>query len=241
MSNPPTFRAIQEAIVGPDFRPTWAFLKKLIEFEQKLNGTLTLLGQINAAAKVAGRSEGIATTLSKLNANGLVLDADQVAADGATFKRVNESQRAGGGRAFNALTANSRLAGSFRMNPINAVSIPLSETVLQNDGVSTVIEVLASTMLFGEGEVSYAAGSVDPGFFGSFYVFADDPEFAGGAVAYQASNDPKVLLRDGRVYFGAIQTINGTPATGGGSTGGTSEATLGDAAVGGGPGKPLPL
>ncbi|HZI33024.1 MAG TPA: hypothetical protein VFF11_11835, partial [Candidatus Binatia bacterium] len=44
-------------------------------------------GVIDNAAVIHSRPEGIGTTVQKLNSSGLLVDADQVAADGATFDR----------------------------------------------------------------------------------------------------------------------------------------------------------
>src|SRR5690348_1160459 len=44
-------------------------------------------GVIDNAAVIHSRPEGIGTTVQKLNSSGLLVDADQVAADGATFVR----------------------------------------------------------------------------------------------------------------------------------------------------------
>jgi len=170
-------------------------------------------------------------------AGGRLDPADAVAADGGSFVRVSPNQRTGGGRGFVALDANNRLANSFRMNALNTVYGVTAATVLSNDGVATVINIAASTMQFGAGQVSYNSGSVDPGAFGSYFVYADDPTFAGGAVTYQFTQDPNVLsAAEGRMLFGAIVTSLGSATTGGGNTGGTS----GDFAGGGRGVLPLP-
>lgn len=212
-------------------------LQKLTEWERKLQNTIDLLGEIAAAAKIQGRTEGIGTTVAQLDSGGVVLaggvdftraytnkNLGNVPDDATTDRRaVTADQRTGGGRGFVALDGNNRLAGSFRNNPVNAAAIPTSSTILDNDGAATLITIAANTVQFGEAQVSYNSGSVDPGVFGTFYIFADDPTFAGGAVTYQFSTDPiDQLAADGRVFFGGIITTSGTPQTGGGSSGGSS-------------------
>lgn len=50
-------------------------------------------GNIQSTTKIAGRTEQIGTTVTKLNSSGLLVDADQIAADGATFVRHSGQQR----------------------------------------------------------------------------------------------------------------------------------------------------
>ena len=222
-TTPSTFAAIRSPIVGKDGMPTWTFLQKMIEIEKKLQNSITLLGEIAAATKISGRTEGIGTTVVKLTAAGLLEDADQIAADGSSFVRVDADQRTGGGRGFVALDGNNRLANSFRVNPVNISGVPIAAGDLSNDGAATAIPIAASTQQFGAGTVAYNSGSVDPGAFGTFYVFADDPTYAGGAVTYQFSADPDdQVAAEGRISFGAITTTSGTPQTGGGFDGGST-------------------
>ena len=208
---------VKTGVVRPDF------LRYLQRLEQKTGPTLTRRGQIEATAPISTRTEGISTTVHRLTSAGLRTNADQVAADGATFARVTLDQRTGGGRGFVALDTNNRLANSFRANPVNVSSTPTSATVLSNDGVATAIPIAASTQQFGAGTVSYNSGSVDPGVFGTFFVYADDPTFAGGAVTYVfTTTTPDQTAAEGRVYFGKITTSAGPATTGGGNTGGTT-------------------
>jgi len=92
----------------------------------------------------------------------------------------------------------------------------------------TAITVAAQSQQFGDGSVSYNSGSVDPGGFGTFYIYADDPTFAGGAVTYQSSVTPvDQTANNGRVLFGKITTASGSAKTGGGNTGGTTSGGAG--------------
>jgi hypothetical protein len=119
--------------------------------------------------------------------------------------------------------ATFQLANSFHNNPVNVAFTPTSTTNLSNDGISHMIVVSAGTNQFAPAGVSYNSGTVDPGNFGTWYIFADDPLFQGGAVAYQFSaTPPNQTAADGRLPFGKITTVNGTAKTGGGYTGGTT-------------------
>jgi hypothetical protein len=207
---------------------TLAWLRRFHEYEQKLQSALTILGEIAASAKVEGRSEGIGVTVSQLTSAGLLVDADQVAADGAVFKRVNEPQRTGGGLARQALDDNARLESSLRMNPVDVTAVPLNATSLSNDGVTPLIAVDANSQQVGGVTISWNAGSVDPGVFGTFWVFFDDPTFAGGAVTYQFSDTPFIQAANkGRFMVGKITTTLATPRTGGGYQGGDTPGGAG--------------
>lgn len=217
MNNTPTFGAIRAPIVDKEGRPSWAFLKKLQEYESKLAYTLNVLGEIEATTPIQGRTEGIGTTVSQVNATGKLLSTDSIAADGTG------SPLTGGKRGFQALDTNNRLANSFRATAVNVSNVPTSSTVLSNTGASTVIAVAASTNDFAPGGVAYNSGSVDPGGYGSYFVNVSDPTYAGGAVIYTFSTDPtSQVASEGIIPWGAIKTTGGTPQTGGGNTGGTT-------------------
>lgn len=113
---------------------------------------------------------------------------------------------------------------AFDLTPINTSGQPRQTTspLTQASSASHQINIGATTWQFGDGQVSYNSGSVDPGSFGTWYIYADDPTFSGGAVAYQATQNPyDTIAVNGRLYFGQITTVNGSVATGtGGGTGG---------------------
>jgi hypothetical protein len=76
-------------------------------------------------------------------------------------------------------------------------------------------------MQYGDGQVSYNSGAVDPGSLGLKFVYADDPIFAGGAVTYQSTDSLDVLnAANGRVSFGKITTAGGGGGSGSGGGGG---------------------
>jgi hypothetical protein len=83
---------------------------------------------------------------------------------------------------------------------------------------STTINVAAFTLQYGFGTVSYNSGSVNPGAFGTYYVYVDDPNYTGGAVTYQATLTTTTLTAaEGRIYLGKITTSAGSGGSGGGS------------------------
>jgi len=228
MPAPATFPVLRTRMVDKEGMPTREWTKQFQAWMTQVNTSLSQFGDILAAAKIQGRTEGIGTTVGQITSAGLLASADKIAADGASFARVTLNERTGGSRGYNALDANNRLANSFRANPVFNSAAPTSATVLSNTGASTAIAIAASTMQFGAGTVAYNSGSVDPGVYGAFFIYADDPTFAGGAVTYQFTTNPSVpVAADGRVYFGKILTAAGPPVTGGGNTGGTTPGGAG--------------
>lgn len=226
MSNPLPLRQLRGPIVDKNGHPTQDFLRWLtLSVEGKLGPAIDTKGQVQATTKIAGRTEQIGVTVQNINATGQLKSLTNVAADVNTDHVADGtgSPLTGGKRAAVALDVNNRLAGSFRANAVNVSATPTSSTVLSNDGISHAIVIAASTAQFGDGTVSYSSGSVDPGVFGTFYIFADDPTFAGGAVTYQFSASPVDQTGgNGRVLFGKIITVGGSAKTGGGSSGGTT-------------------
>jgi hypothetical protein len=102
----------------------------------------------------------------------------------------------------------------------NTATTPNGSNPLTQNGTTTQINVAASVWKAGgqtsTNIINYNSGSVDPGSYGKFYVYADDAAHAGGTVTFVASaNVADVTALDGRLYFGSITT-----ATGGGGAGG---------------------
>lgn len=127
---------------------------------------------------------------------------------------------AGARRGMNGLQTSGQLQSSFKNNTLNANGHFTGGNPLTQSGTSTTILVASNTIQFGAGQKSYNSGSVNPGTYGTWYVYGDDPTFAGGAVTYQATSTPSVLTAaDGRIYFGSITTVSGGSGTGSGGGG----------------------
>ena len=117
------------------------------------------------------------------------------------------------------LDSNGQVLNQLKCKPLYAVQTFNSGNPLTNDGVSKTISIAASTINWGSNAVSYNSGSVTPLAFGTFYVYADDPTFTGGAVTYRNTNNQLVVYQnDGRVYFGSIITVSGSGSGGGGGS-----------------------
>jgi hypothetical protein len=128
---------------------------------------------------------------------------------------------AGAKRATSGLQASGQLQGTFKNNPVNSNGALTGGNPLSQSGTTTTINVAAFTMQFGAGQVSYNSGSVNPGSYGTWGVYCDDPSFSGGAVTYQATtNNHNSVAADGRVWLGTVTTVSGGGGTGtGGGTG----------------------
>lgn len=183
-------------------------------------------GSVHSQAPITGRTEGIGTTVGNLTASGQLASTDNIAADGTG------SPLTGAKRAFIALDVNSRLANSFRANAVNVACVPTSAIGLTNDGVSTAIVIPSQTWQFGNAQLSFNSGAANPGAFGTFYVYADNPTFSPGALNFQFTTSPPTLVAsDGRMNFGKIITVGGSAKTGGGNTGGTTPGGTGGRGV----------
>lgn len=114
-----------------------------------------------------------------------------------------------------------RLLGSFTNNPVNTQGAFTGSNPLSQSGTSTTINIASSTQQFGDGQVSYNSGSVNPGTYQTSYVTTRDPWYLGGAVVYQptATKSQQVASND-LVGFGQITTAAGGGGTGAGGGGG---------------------
>lgn len=91
-------------------------------------------------------------------------------------------------------------------------------TALDAGGGLATIDVASHSVQFGFGSVAYASGTIT-GLANStpYFVYADDPDYAGGAVTYLATTNANIVTAgNGRYYIGKVTT----PSGGGGSTGG---------------------
>ena len=96
-------------------------------------------------------------------------------------------------------------------NRLSAQSaIPLTST---GSASTAAIQIAAHTVQYGFGLVSYGTGSISgltPAT--TYYVYADDPDYAGGSVAYSATTSHQtVTASPGRYYVGAIVTAISSP------------------------------
>lgn len=110
------------------------------------------------------------------------------------------------------------------INASNRNSVQNTDTVLTaSSGASTsTISIASHSVKFDFGTVAYNSGSISgltPETL--YYVYADDPDYDGGAVTYLATTNPDNLIAQGRYYVGYIVT----PITG------SSESIIGATAT----------
>ena len=108
---------------------------------------------------------------------------------------------------------------SLPMATSDLSGVPLSSVCTAVDAGSTAtINVAAHTVQFGEYSVNYNSGSVAGLLFSKkYYVFCDDPGYAGGAVTYYATTN--WATANAGNWRRRVDVIT-TPANGGGSSGG---------------------
>ncbi len=109
-------------------------------------------------------------------------------------------------------------AAWLRMPAPPSVSAQANTTLAQS-GTTTTINVSAGTFYLGNLTLSFNSGSVNPGAYGKYYIYFDDPTYAGGVETFQATTNPLVITQvTGRFYVGSITTLSG--GGGGGGSGG---------------------
>jgi hypothetical protein len=110
-------------------------------------------------------------------------------------------------------------------NSINqAATTPTGSSPLTQNGTTTAINVASSVWKCGDQTINYNSGSVDPGSYGTWLVYANDPQRAGGTVTFfavNAANQANITSDNGNIYFGQITTASGGGGTGSGGGGGT--------------------
>lgn len=130
---------------------------------------------------------------------------------------LNFQEKIGGPRAAVALTSKARLASTLNDNQVHVQGLITPVNTLTQSGVTTTINVAQFSLSAGDITVSYNSGSVNPGAFGTFVVYAFDQDFKGGAVTYLAATSQIVpQSRLGFIFIGTITTIGGGGGTGGG-------------------------
>lgn len=116
----------------------------------------------------------------------------------------------------------SGFASTGSISNVNSAYTPSGGSPLAQHLTTTRIDVASSVCTFGSApNVTYNVGSVDPGSFGTWYVYCLDLKRAGGAVTYIATaTNPTITSDDSIVYFGKIVTSGGGGGTGQGGGGG---------------------
>ena len=135
---------------------------------------------------------------------------------------ANLQEKIGGPRAAVALTSRGQIASTFFDNQIGVGSATSTgSSILTQSGTTTTINVSAFTLKAGDQTISYNSGSVNPGAYGTYYVYVDDPFYQGGAAIFKATTDLSVISGAlGRFGIGKIITVSGGGGSGGSNGGG---------------------
>lgn len=134
---------------------------------------------------------------------------------------LSDNSVGGGTCYFDNISVTRGLDSSYLQVPLNAQYSFTASGILTQSGTSTTISVSAFTIQYGFGQVSYSSGSVDPGSYGTFYVYCDDPTYSGGAMVFHATTSvPTLTAAEGRILLGTITTVNTGGGSGGGNGGG---------------------
>jgi hypothetical protein len=114
-------------------------------------------------------------------------------------------------------------ASDQRLLPLVSASNKLSTQSVQpltaaDVGSTATVSIASHSVQFGFGTVAYGAGEISGLSFSTvYYIYADDPDYEGGAVTYVATTNANLVTAgNGRYYVGKVTT----PANGAGSTGG---------------------
>lgn len=109
--------------------------------------------------------------------------------------------------------------GTYLRMPSPPAASATANTTLTQSGTTTTINVAAGTFYLGNITLNFNSGSVNPGSYGKWYVYFDDPGYAGGAVTFYASSSALATSQAPyRFYVGTITTASG--GGGGGGSGG---------------------
>lgn len=146
------------------------------------------------------------------------------------------------GRITTALNSSGRLINATSLFPGGLIGVKstISASLTASDaGTTATISVPAHNRKVGaessQTTINYNSGSITGLSFSTrYFVYTDDPTYAGGAVTYVATtNSDALAARSGRVYVGEVTT----PADGGSGTTGTPPGGI---AAGGGGGTAIP-
>lgn len=138
----------------------------------------------------------------------------------AYFRVFYSSTSTNSGYCWFDACALSAVVPSQQVSAVSTGNAPQVNAILSQTAGSTIINIAASTYNFGFGTVSYNSGSVDPGAYGTYYVYADDVGYQGGAVTYHtATTNATLVAAEWRIFFGKITTVAGGSSGGGGGGG----------------------
>lgn len=154
--------------------------------------------------------------LAKADIRNPVSDvADGIVASQSTgLVTLGADARSSSQRLLNQITTANRSSVQSTATPLSASS----------DASSSEIAIAAHSVKFDFGTVSYGSGTISGlSISTTYYVYASDSDYGGGAVTYLATTNPDNLMATGIYYVGAVTTpaaLAGETTGGGGGGGG---------------------
>lgn len=200
----------------------------------RMDKVLTNLGEVQPSAPVKGRTEGLGITVTNLNSTGQLKTADNIAADGATFGRVNvvaltsnnvDLAKAG---VVNKTAANIAETSNLKWRQMaHSTTQPTGLTITASDAGASATATFSAFTQQVPGLTSYGIALT---FFAglaystTYYCYMNDPNFNGVAASINITTDPNVIFgNSANTYIGTIKT----PPGGGGPTTGVTGGTGG--------------
>jgi hypothetical protein len=161
-----------------------------------------LLSKFDARNPQSAFADGLLANTDGSVTLGDAYPVGRTATIAALTTRITNAGRAADQRFLPMVNAGNRLSAQ-NISPLSSTG---SATTAQ-------IAIAAHTVQYGFGTVSYGSGTITgltP--LTSYYVYASDPEYLGGAVAYTATTTATtVVSNDGYYFVGGITTANSTP------------------------------
>lgn len=120
----------------------------------------------------------------------------------------------GGNRGYGALDANNRLVDARRLTMDAAAGLIGTQNTNPLSAVNWGISITGHILTVGGTSITYSSGTYTVSADGTYYVYAYDPTYAGGAVSYVATTSKGIAGANGNYLVGKISVVNGQTVTG---------------------------
>lgn len=131
------------------------------------------------------------------NPSAVVVPGNRTASVQTIIGHIDETGRAANERFLYPVTAANR-------DSVQSIDAILSAT---SNASTSQIAIAAHSVTFDFGSVAYSSGSITGLTVSTvYYVYANDPTYAGGAVSYVATTNATNLIGSGYYYVGSVTT-----------------------------------
>jgi len=172
----------------------------IVDAQGRPTPALQLLLQ-NAFKSIEGAINALADTVAAIQAAQDAADAANQAAKNAQTAADNAQ-----GAANDAQNAADQASGTQKLASSGVIDLVMEAI---DAGADATINISAHTRIYGDGTSVAVDGGTLTGlaYSTAYYVFYDDPGFAGGAVTYQTSTNPADAVQTGSTHsLGAVRT-----------------------------------